>query len=143
MNHHRSVRGLLLAMTLMLAAAASAMAQGKVEVVGGDSYNWGKVAPGRLKATIVVRNAGTGPLKISHVQPSCGCTSSPIDRNLLQPGETGSISVTLDAKRVGPVDKLLTLHSDAPGDPEHRIHLIGEVQSPEPDAQVSINGRGK
>src|SRR5687768_6438622 len=74
MNRNRLLRALF-TLALLILAGGSALAQGKVEVVGGDRYDWGRVAPGNLTATIVVRNAGTGVLNISRVQPGCGCTS--------------------------------------------------------------------
>ena len=136
MNQRHLLRGLTL-LAFLIIAGASAMAQGKVEIVGGDRYDWGKVAAGELKATIVVKNAGTGVLNISHVQPSCGCTSSPIDKSMLQPGETGSISVTLHANRAGTLAKSLTVYSDAPGDTAHLIQLVGEVENRPAVGQVS------
>lgn len=128
MNRTRPLRTLLFFALLLTAAAGSALAQGKVEIVGGDKHDWGTVAPGALKATIVVKNAGTDVLNISRVQPSCGCTSSPIDRSVLQPGETGSIAVTLNATSNGPIQKLLTVYSDAPGDTAHVIQLVANIR---------------
>ena len=128
MNRTRPLRTLLFSALLLTAAAGSALAQGKVEIVGGDRYDWGTVSPGQLKTTIVVRNAGNDVLNISRVQPSCGCTSSPIDKNVLQPGETGSIAVTLNATGNGPIVKMLTVYSDAPGDTAHAIQLAATIR---------------
>ena len=128
MNRTRALRTLLFSAFLLTAAAGSVLAQGKVEVVGGDKYDWGTVAPGQLKTTIVVKNTGTEVLNISRVQPSCGCTSSPIDKNVLQPGETGSINVTLNASGNGPIHKSLTIFSDAPGDTAHMIQLGANIR---------------
>jgi hypothetical protein len=120
----------LLTSTFMLAiTAAAASAQGRIEVVGGDTYNWGTVAPGELKAAITVKNVGNQALTISHVQPGCGCTSSPIDRNHLEPGETGTVNVVLHANGSGPIHKIMTIHSDAPGDTAHVVHLAADLRT--------------
>src|SRR5437667_12794840 len=77
--------------TAAIDTSAKAQPVGKIEIVGGDTYNWGNVQPGELKATIQVKNTGQGDLKITDVHPGCGCTvTSPIDKNPLKPGETGS-----------------------------------------------------
>lgn len=124
----RSLYRTLLGTAFMLSIAAlSASAQSKIEVVGGDTYNWGVVAPGDLKATIVVKNVGSDVLTISSVRPSCGCTTSPIDRNRLEPGESGNISVTLRASGSGPVHKVITINSDAPGDTVHMVQLTADI----------------
>jgi hypothetical protein len=129
MNRTRPLRALLVSAFLLTAAAGSVLAQGKVEVQGGDTYDWGTVSPGQLKTTIVVKNVGSDVLNISRVQPSCGCTSSPIDKNVLQPGETGSINVTLNANGNGPIHKSLTIYSDAPGDTAHMIQLAANIRA--------------
>src|SRR5438105_11547865 len=90
------LRSILLAAALMTLAAGSAFAQGKLEVIGGDTYDWGAVAPAKLKTVIQIKNVGTDSLVISNVHPSCGCTTAPIDKSMLKPGEIGKISVEID-----------------------------------------------
>lgn len=48
------------------------------------------------------RNAGTKPLTITKVRPSCSCVVSDPDRTTLQPGESGSITFEVDVSRKEP-----------------------------------------
>lgn len=123
-----ALRTLVMAAALVVVAATAASAQGKIEVEGGPAYDWGRVGPGQLKATIAVKNVGDAPLKISDVRPSCGCTVAPIDKNLLQPGEIGKISVTMNASGFGPVKKSLTVSSDDPVNPSQVIFLSADIR---------------
>src|SRR5438552_3085670 len=68
----------------------------KLVVVGGDTVDWGKRGPGVLKHTIKLTNAGGDTLKIAGVHPSCGCTTAPLDRNVLLTGDTATIDVKVD-----------------------------------------------
>lgn len=113
-----------------LACVASTYAQGgKVEVMGGDTYNWGTLPPGKLKAELTVRNVGQGTLVIDTVRPSCGCTTSPIDKKVLEPGETATVHVTLDASyRQGHLEKSVTIVSNDSTTPYHFVRLIAEIK---------------
>lgn len=102
---------------------------GKVEVEGGDTYNWGTLPPGKLKAELTVRNVGQGTLVIDTVRPSCGCTTSPIDKKVLEPGETATVHVTLDASyRQGHLEKSVTIVSNDSTTPYHFVRLIAEIK---------------
>ncbi len=104
--------------------------EGKLEVIGGTTYDWGKVEPGALKTTIEIKNSGTGILNIKDVRPSCGCTASQIDKNKLGPGEVGKISVTLNATANGQLHKYLNVTSDDPNQPLVTINLKANVKKP-------------
>jgi hypothetical protein len=129
MIHLKPLRTVLVALAAATVFTVSASAQGKVEVVGGETFDWGKVAPGELKTTIELRNVGTDTLKIDRVQPGCGCTAAPIDKNTLAPGEIGKISVTLDAKnRSGALHKIITVYSNDSVAPAKVINLTAEIK---------------
>src|SRR5687767_4251785 len=113
MSFSKPLRTVLAALAVATVFTVSANAQGRVDVIGGDTYDWGKVVPGELQAVIEIKNSGDSVLKIDRVQPGCGCTTSPIDKNVLAPGESGKINVKLDARnRSGALHKILTIYSD-------------------------------
>jgi hypothetical protein len=92
--------------------------QPKIEIVGGDTYDWGtvKVTPEPLKAKILLKNAG-GPdtLKVFTVRPGCGCTTAPLDKDAIAPGETATIDVTLNVSSYSDeVHKTVTITSNDP-----------------------------
>lgn len=131
MNRLHLVRMLSIAtlVATFVLGSASLFAQGKIKVEGGDTYDWGTVAPGKLHASIKVWNNGTGELKINEVKPACGCTTSPIDKSLLQPGEFGTINITLDvASRTGPVEKTVTINSSDAEAPYFVLHLKANIK---------------
>ncbi len=108
-------------------------AQPKLEVVGGDTYDWGTVRPHQdpLKAKIKIKNAGTELLKINEVKPGCGCTTAPLDKNELQPGEEATLDVTL---RIGGMSsdivKSIRISSNDPQNPNKYIYLKAKVFYP-------------
>ena len=89
------IRTLFAAAVVTVCASAAASAQGTLEIIGGDTYDWGTVAPGKLTTTVEVKNTGAQDLKITEVRPGCGCTAAPIDKNLLNPNEIGMKLVLL------------------------------------------------
>ncbi len=103
--------------------------EGKLEVV--SQYDWGTVVPGKLEADIELKNVGEGPLKIDRVQPSCGCTLlSPLEDNLLAPGESTTVHLSLDARRrSGSLNKKLTIYSDDPQTPTRVVELVANIQT--------------
>ncbi len=86
------------ALSIFLLAAFALTAQPKIQIVGGDTYDWGNVKPedSPLKCKIKIKNAGDKVLKILKVKPTCGCTTAPIDKKELKPGETATLDVKLN-----------------------------------------------
>jgi len=122
MKRMHLLRGLSAAAIVAICAVGTVQAQGKLEIVGGDTYDWGTVAPGKLTTVVEVKNVGNGDLNITEVRPSCGCTAAPIDKNLLKPDEIGKISITLDvSSRSGPVEKTVSISSN---DPEAAVKIL-------------------
>ncbi len=85
----------------------------KIEIVGGELVDWGRTAPGKLKRTVNIVNTGGDTLKISKVQPSCGCTTAPLSKEKLLPGDTASLDITLDTPtHAGEASKTITIMSN-------------------------------
>ena len=121
--------------TILIIAALStsaAFAQPKIEVIGGDTYDWGtvKLTDNPLKATIVIKNSGNKVLKIDEVRPGCSCTSSPITKTEINPGDTASIAVTLNFGGSRDVIKSIKLGSnDSLANPKY-VFLKAKVYYP-------------
>jgi len=103
----------LVALTLML-PAVSMLAQAKLEVVGGQTLDWGQVsAPkeGHLEGTIKMKNVGNRDLKLVEIRPGCGCTKTDPDKMELKPGEISTMTVKLNISPVqgGPLTKSITV----------------------------------
>lgn len=107
-----------------------AYAQPKMEIVGGDTHDWGKVKPSQnpVKTTILVRNIGNEELHITQVRPGCGCTTAPLDKDKLQPGDTARIKVELNlGSTSGSLTKSITVTSNDPSNRDRILYLKADV----------------
>ncbi len=107
----------------------SAFAQPKIEIIGGDTYNWGdvKLSEGPLKATVKIKNSGTEELLIQNVKPSCGCTTAPLDKDRLKPGETAKLDITLKISHGGTISKSIRIASNDPKVPNKNLTISANV----------------
>ncbi len=58
-------------------------------------------------------NNGKEPLIISNARGSCGCTVPTWPKNPIKPGESSVIKVKYDTKRLGAINKSVTITSNA------------------------------
>lgn len=117
---------------LFVCFALTANAQPKLEVIGGNTYDWGKVTLKVLTTKIRIKNVGDKTLFISKVKPSCGCTTAPMDRRSLEPGEIGTMNVnlSLDISSTGKIVKKIDISSNDPVTPDTTIYLQCMIVTP-------------
>jgi hypothetical protein len=109
----------------------------RIAIVGGDTVNWGKSNELTLKHRVVIENTGGDTLNIANVRPSCGCTTAPLSRNTLAPGDTASIDVSIDMKgRTGPQHKTITITSNDSARSNVVVTLMADMS---PDMVVEPN----
>lgn len=65
------------------------------------------------KRVFKFKNTGKEPLIISDAKGSCGCTVPTWPKEPIKPGESGVIEVKYATDRVGPIDKSVTITSNA------------------------------
>src|SRR5690554_3210946 len=58
-------------------------------------------------------NTGDAPLVIEDVRSTCGCTVPKKPTGPIAPGESSTIEVKYDTKRVGPIRKTISVYSNA------------------------------
>ncbi|MDQ3192369.1 MAG: DUF1573 domain-containing protein [Bacteroidota bacterium] len=75
------------------------------------------------------KNTGKEPLIISMARGSCGCTVPEWPKEPIKPGETASIKVNYDTKRVGAINKTVTITSNAKNDPSKTLTIKGNVEA--------------
>jgi hypothetical protein len=92
-------------------------APGDTAVISFREYEheFGKVVEGEKVACIFTfENNGKGPLVISSVTSSCGCTVPKYDTKPIAPGSTGIVEVVFDSSgRIGRQTKTITVMSNA------------------------------
>lgn len=107
--------------TTVMAQGATTTSGPKMEVVGGETYDWGKIKPpasGTLEATIKMKNVGSAEMKIVEVKPGCGCTKTDPDKMDVVPGDVSTMGVKLNISpaQAGPITKSITIRwGDAKG----------------------------
>lgn len=85
---------------------------------GGDgSYDFG------------FKNVGNEPLMLTNVRSSCGCTIPQWPREPIAPGETASIKVKYDTRRIGSFSKSITVTSNGSAQPII-LRIKGKVEIP-------------
>lgn len=116
---------------LLLATALTlvSFAQKAVITFETRTYEFGKIAEEDGNATYVFKfsNTGNAPLVVNRVQASCGCTTPTWTKEPIEPGKSGSVTVTYNpVGRPGMFTKTITVYSNAS---EEQIVLIikGEV----------------
>ena len=113
-------------------AGAAAWAAGAPKLQFAETVqDFGKAAEGEsLAGRFAFRNAGNAVLKIGLPDPSCGCTGVSVKPDTLQPGEKGELAFTLDlTNQRGAVEKLITVPSNDPQQPEIKLTIKGQVKA--------------
>ena len=116
--------------TLCMALFAVAMiAQEPVLTFEKTEHDFGKIneADGRVSVVFTFKNEGMAPLILSNVKASCGCTTPTWTKEPVEPGQTGSITVTYNPNsRPGKFSKTVTVTSNASVSVQ-RVYIRGEV----------------
>ena len=122
-----------LMLSLIFALVSCGYSQPKLEVVGGNNYDWGTKSPKEspLKTKIKIKNTGNDILKIYEVKPGCGCTTAPLDKNELKQGEEATLDVSLNiSSYTGSITKSIRITSNDPVNKDAYIYLKTNVFRP-------------
>lgn len=115
---------------LAVGGCAGGVLLGHAEVKLLDpEYKFGIIRETDGEQTGVARlvNVGDTPTYIRDVRPSCGCTGAAYNDNLLQPGDTTTVSFTYNpAGRPGKFTKTVKVYV-GDGEERHVIRLTGNV----------------
>lgn len=141
------MKKLILALGLVLAFSAGTFAQelitGPALEVDKDVHDYGEVENGGDgTCEFTVTNIGTEPLIISKCKGSCGCTVPQCDKAPVAPGQTSAIKVKYDTKRTGPINKSVTITSNAVNSPTKVVRIKGTVLPATSGTPVNKNAGG-
>lgn len=128
----------LLSSFAFLAMAAMATAQ-DAKPVGGSGpmisvdkevHDYGTIPQGANgTCEFTVTNTGDAPLILTNCKGSCGCTVPKCETEPIKPGQKTTITVKYDTKRVGPINKSVTISSNAVNAPEKIVRIKGTVEA--------------
>lgn len=106
------------------------VAEGPILFFNDTQHDFGTVQEGNVvDYTFKFVNKGSGPLKISNVKTTCGCTTALVSGELIAPGKEGTLDVKLDTKhRVGKLSRRITVSSNDPANPDMVLTIFADVQ---------------
>jgi len=116
-------------MSILLLVAGMVCAQQPVITFSKTQHDFGKIneADGRVTTIFEFKNEGMTPLVLSNVRASCGCTTPNWTKTPVEPGQTGTISVTYNPNgRPGKFQKTITVTSNGSEQPV-KLYIKGEV----------------
>ena len=124
----------ILGIFLFMTAAVSAQESSKVETAGGaemtfdtEVIDYGTIPQNADGVrTFKFTNTGNAPLIISNAKGSCGCTVPTWPKQPINPGEQGEIKVKYATNRLGPINKSVTVTSNA-STPSKVLRIKGNV----------------
>jgi hypothetical protein len=111
-------------------AAEQKVATAKLQVAA-PTFNFGRIAAGTvLNHSYSLKNEGAGPLTITSVIPTCGCTTVEDFPAELGPGKTGTIPIRFDSIGLdGAITREVVIASNDPDQPEVTLLIEGTVYS--------------
>lgn len=87
---------------------------GPVIEIDKEVHDYGTIEKGADPyCYFTITNTGNQPLVISNCKGSCGCTTPECPKEPIAPGTSAKLKVKYDTQRVGPINKQVTITSNA------------------------------
>lgn len=133
------MKNLFLSLAIAIFTVSGALAQESTPVSGGpeisvdkDVHDYGTIKQGANgSCEFEVTNNGSEPLIISKAKGSCGCTVPEWPKEPIMPGKSAVMTVRYDTKRVGPINKSVTITSNATNASTKVVRIKGKVLASE------------
>jgi hypothetical protein len=91
-------------------------------------HNWGKIWDIKEQVTTFkFTNTGDTTLVVDQIKPSCGCTTTKLDKLTYEPGEGNEIEVHFKAKGVGRQTKRISVQSNDPRQPVVQLSISADI----------------
>lgn len=109
------------------AISISSFAQAKIKVLetlhNFDTIHFG----GPVSYDYKFVNTGNEPLIISRANTSCGCDIPTWKKEPVAPGDTSFVNYKYDSKRIGPINKSMTISSNDLENPNIVVKVKGYI----------------
>ena len=113
-----------------------------VITIDKDVHDYGTIEQGANgECTFTVTNTGTEPLIISLCKGSCGCTVPVCPQEPIAPGASAKITVKYNTNNPGPINKSVTITSNAGNEPSKVVRITGNVTA-KPTGGAPVNTGG-
>jgi hypothetical protein len=125
-----TIKTVLIAAGAAFILTATAFAQPKIEIKGGDTFDWGNVSDVSkpLAGQVEIKNIGDKELIILQSKPACGCTSDALERSNIKPGESTTLKFTVNTGTAsGQLMKSITLTTNAAPDSIKILYLKANI----------------
>jgi hypothetical protein len=107
-----------------------------------DVHDYGTIEQGgNGECEFTLKNTGTEPLVIRNARGSCGCTVPTWPKEPIAPGASATIKVKYDTKRVGVINKSVTVTSNASNEGTKILRIKGTVKA-KPAGGAPVNKAG-
>ena len=111
------MKRIIFVFVVILLSIGAIAAQGKQAVISAKetTFDFGtiKEGDGKVSHTFVIDNTGDGPLVLTRVIASCGCTTPEWTKEPVAPGKSGDVKITYNpAGRPGAFVKTISIYSN-------------------------------
>lgn len=119
----------LLTLLILCIGVFTAQAQGPNMVFETNEIDYGTIVQNSDPLRVFkFTNEGTEPLVIKHAKGSCGCTVPAYPKQPIAPGESATIEVRYDTKRIGAFQKTVELTTNE-SESTHTLRIKGKVNA--------------
>ena len=141
------MKKMIFTLALVLTAAAGLFAQATTTAttskavisIDKEVHDYGTIEQGANgECVFTVTNTGTEPLIISLCKGSCGCTVPVCPQEPIAPGASAQITVKYNTNNAGPINKSVTITSNASNEPSKTVRISGEVKA-KPTGGAPVN----
>ncbi len=95
-----------------------------------EVHDYGTISKGANgDCYFTITNTGDSPLIISNAKGSCNCTVPSWPKEPIAPGKSAQMKVTYGTDRVGPINKSVTITSNAANTPTKVVRIKGTVKA--------------
>lgn len=128
MSYRNSILCMALALGYVAGFNQASQASPKLRI-GEEQFDFGYTMEGYpVMHRFWVYNTGDQPLKIERVRPSCGCTTVPLTKNVLEPGDSVGLELKFDTRRFkGQITKTASVETNDKSQPNAKLAFTANV----------------